>query len=161
MNWLKISGITAVVICISIFTIADFVIAGEIIKWQGTGFTTKFEQMEVGDVEGHIVAVWQGKQVFINEKTGEKTISISTNNMDINPKIGKVTLKGYGVATAPNGDQLIREHMGQAVGKGHFKGTFTYVKGTGQYEGTKGSGTWESWALSKDISYYEVVANME
>ena len=51
--------------------------------------------------------------------------------------------------------------MGQAVGKGHYKGTFTYVKGTGQFEGIKGSGTWESWDLSKGISYIEVVDKRE
>ena len=161
MNWLKIFGIIGVVICISIFTIADLVVAGETINWQGTGFTTKFEQMEVGDVEGHIIAVSQGKQVFINKKTGEKTVSISTNTMDINPKTGKVTLKGYGVGTAANGDQLIREQVGQAVGKGHYKGTFTWLKGTGQYEGVKGGGTWESWTLSKGVTYYEVVDKRE
>ena len=157
MNWLRIFGIIGVTICVSISTIASFVVAGETIKWHGTGYATKLEKIEVGDVEGHIIAIGQAKQVFINENTGEKIFGIAVNSMDINPKMGKLTVNGYGIKTAPNGDQLISEHMGQAADKGHVKGTFSWVKGTGQFEGVKGSGTWESWALSQGVYYYEVV----
>ena len=131
-------------------------VAGEKIKWHGTGVTTKFEQIEVGDEDGHVLAIMVGKQVFINEKTGERTASISVNTVDMNPKAGLFIVEGYGVSTAPNGDKLVRRHEGKAVGKGQMKGTFTWVKGTGQWENIKGGGTWESWSLAPDISYYEV-----
>ena len=115
---LKKLGLAFVFICISILTISYSVQAGETYKWHGTGYTTKFEQVEVGDVEGHIMAIYQANQVFINDNTGEKTVSISTSTMDINPKTGLVTVEGYGVSKAPNGDVLIRKHEGKAVGKG-------------------------------------------
>jgi hypothetical protein len=33
--------------------------------------------------------------------------------------------------------------------------------GTGKREGTKGGGTWESWTLTPDTTYYEVEGEME
>jgi hypothetical protein len=89
-------------------------VAGEKEKWIGTGVTTKFEQIQVGDEEGHVLALMQNKQVFINQKTGEKMASTSTNLIDMNPKAGLLTVSGYGVTTDPNGDKLIRAHEGKA-----------------------------------------------
>ena len=65
MYKLKILCATAVFILISLLVISNTAIAGETYKWQGTGLTTKFEQIEVGDVEGHVVAIMQAKQLFI------------------------------------------------------------------------------------------------
>ena len=86
--------------------------------------------------------------------------STSKNTLDINPKTGKVTVKGYGVSTWPNGDTLIRAHEGKMVGKGHMKGTFYYIKGTGKYKGVKGGGTWNSYSLAPQVTYYEVEGEM-
>jgi hypothetical protein len=155
--------LTVLTVVLFIFGIAaiDCAVAGEKIKWHGTGITTKFEKIEVGDEEGHIIAIAEAKQVFINETTGEKTVSTSKNIMDINPKAGQVTVQGYGVSTWPNGDKLIRAHKGKMVGKGHMKGTYSYIKGAGNYEGVKGGGTWDSYSLAPQVSYYEVEGEME
>lgn len=104
--------------------------------------------------------IFEGKQVFIYETTGEKMVTIAKNTMDLNPKAGQITVQGYGVTTDPNGDKLIRKHEGKAIGKGHMKGTWSWVKGTGKYEGTTGGGTWESWSLAPQIGYYEVEGDM-
>ncbi len=40
MNWVRIFGIIGVTICVSIPTIAGFVVAGETIKWHGTDYVT-------------------------------------------------------------------------------------------------------------------------
>lgn len=155
---------------LAIFTMALFVfgvaiinyaVAGEKNKWHGTGVTTKWEQIEVGDEEGHVVAIAEAKQVYINEATGDKFVSDAKNTLDINLKTGQGTVKGYGVSTSPNGDIIIRSHEGKTVGKGQMKGTYTYIKGTGKYEGVKGGGTWHSFSLAPQVDYYEVEGEME
>jgi hypothetical protein len=161
MSWSKLFAVTAMVMFVFGIATFDCAVAGEKQKWHGTGVTTKFEQIEVGDEEGHVLAFMEAKQVFINETTGEKMVSISISTMDLNPKAGLVVVRGYGVGTDPNGDKLIRAHEGKAVGKGHMKGTFSWIKGTGKYQGVKGGGTWESWSLTPQITYYEVEDEME
>jgi hypothetical protein len=160
MSWLKIISATAIIICILGITTIDCAVAGEKTKWHGTGVTSNWQQIEVGDEKGHVLAIFEGKQVFINETTGEKMVTIAKNTMDLNPKAGQITIQGYGVTTDPNGDKLIRKHEGKAIGKGHMKGTWSCVKGTGKYEGTTGGGTWESWSLAPQIGYYEVEGDM-
>ena len=157
----KLFTVLTVVLFICGIATIDCALAGQKMKWHGTGVTTKWEQIEVGDEEGHVVAISEAKQVFINETTGEKSVSNSINNLDINPKTGQGTVRGYGVSTFPNGDKLIRAHEGKIVGKGQMKGTFTYIKGTGKYEGVKGGGTWHSFSLAPQVTYYEVEGEME
>jgi hypothetical protein len=151
----KLFIVFAVFSFIFVITMFDCVLAGEKIKVHGTSFTTDWQQTKVGDEEGHILGIQQSTQVYINEITGEKYVSTGTNSFDINPKKGYFTMNGYGITTDPEGDQLIRKTKGKPVGKGHWKGTTTYIKGTGKYEGVKGSGTWESWSLTPKISYIE------
>jgi hypothetical protein len=81
--------------------------------------------------------------------------------MDINLKTGQGSLQGYGVGIDKDGDKSFRTHEGKPVGKGHWKGTWTIVKGTGKYEGTKGGGTWDSYSLTPKQSYVEVEGEME
>ena len=40
--------------------------AGEKVKAHGASFTVKFEQMEVGDEEGHVIAIYEQKQIYIS-----------------------------------------------------------------------------------------------
>lgn len=41
---------------------------------------------------------------------------------------------------------------GEAVGEGHWKGSWTVVGGTGKYEGGTGGGTWDSYSLAPQHS---------
>jgi hypothetical protein len=75
--------------------------------------------------------------------------------MDINLKTGQGSLQGYGTVTDKDGDKMIRAHKGKPVGKGHWKGTYVMVKGTGKYEGITGEGTWDTYSLGKGQSYVE------
>ena len=136
--------------------------AGEKFKSHGVSFVTDSKQIEVGDEEGHVLLLVDQKQLYINDTTGKKMVSTSKNLMDINFKTGQGTLKGYGVETLPNGGKLIRTHEGKVVGKGHWKGTWSILKGTGKYEGTKGGGTWDSYMMGQgQPSYMEVEGEME
>jgi hypothetical protein len=151
--------LTAVLFVFGIAMI-DYALAGEKVKLHATSVTTKMHQMEVGDEEGHVIILSESKQVYFNEKTGEKETRVGINIMDINLKTGKGTLKGYGVMTSPNGDKRFTISEGKPVGKGHWKGTYTYTKGTGKLEGIKGEGTWDSYSLAPGISYIEVEGEM-
>ena len=157
----KLFTVLTVVLFVFGITMLNCAVAGEKQKFTGTGVGTKWEQMEVGDEEGHVIAISESKAVYVFEKTGEKFVSISRNTFDINLKTGQGTLKGYGVSTYANGDTSFRTHEGKPVGKGHWKGTWIITKGTGKYEGAKGGGTWESKSLAPGISYYEIESEIE
>ena len=52
--------------------------------------------------------------------------------------------------------------MGKPVGKDHWKGTYTYTRGTGKFKGIKGSGTWESFSMGQGYpSVLEIVGEQE
>ena len=157
----KLFAVTAVVMLVFGIATIDCAVAAEKVKYHGTSVTTNWQQMEVGDEEGHVLATSEAKQIYINEKTGEKLVSICKNTMDINLKTGQGTLKGYGVSTFPNGDKIVRMHEGKPVGKGHWKGTYSYIKGTGKYEGVKGKGIWDSYSLAPQMSYMEVEGKVD
>ena len=161
MSWSKIFAVTAVVMFVFGIATIDCAVAGEKMKWHGATYTVKWEQIEVGDEEGHVVAVYKSKAIYFNEITGEKTAGTSVNMIDINLKTGQGSVQGYGVSIDKDGDKSFRTHEGKPVGKGHWKGTWTIVKGTGKYEGTKGGGTWDSYSLTPKQSYVEVEGELE
>ena len=154
---------TVLTVVLFVFGIAmiDCAVAGEKVKAYGTSVNTKWHQIEVGDEEGHVIAVSENKVVYFNEKTGEKATQIFTATWDFNTKTGQGTLKGYGVMTSSNGDKRFSTSEGKPVGKGNFKGTYTYTGGTGKFEGLKGGGTWDSKSLAPGISYNEVEGERE
>ena len=157
--------ISATTMIIFIFTIAmvNCALAGEKIKYKSHGatFTDKWEQIEVGDEEGHVLAVYKSKAIYFNESTGKKSVCFSVNTMDINLKTGQGFVQGYGITTDKDGDKMIRSHKGKPAGKGHWKGTFVYVKGTGKYDGVTGGGIWDSYSLGQGKSHLEVEGEMQ
>ena len=162
MSWSKIFAMTAVVMFVFGIATIDCAVAGEKLKWHGATYSVKWEQIEVGDKEGHVVAVTESKQIYFNELTGERFAGPSVNMMDINLKTGQGFLQGYGSVTDKDGDKQFRTHEGKPVGKDHWKGTWTYVKGTGKYEGIKGGGTWDQYSLwPQQQSYLEIEGEVE
>ncbi|MCF8038007.1 MAG: hypothetical protein K9K79_01695 [Desulfohalobiaceae bacterium] len=162
MSWNKLFAITTMVIFVLGAAMFDCALAGEKMKWHGAAFTTDWQQIKVGDVEGHVIAVSKAKQLYINEKTGEKHVSNTVDTFDMNLKTGQGSLRGYGVSILKNGDKTYRRHEGKSIGKGHWHGTWSWVKGTGKYEGIKGGGTWETFSMGRgEPSYVEVEGEME
>ena len=129
------------------------VAAGDKVKAHCTSVTNKFEKMDVGDVEGHFVAVYEQKQLWIDDNTGEKSIAIGHGILDMNAKTGEGVIDGYAVRIYPNGEKWFSKYTGKPSGKGRSEGTFEYIGGTGKYEGLSGSGTWESEDMGQGISY--------
>ena len=154
MSWSRICSVSiAVILLIGIASIIP-AMAGETVKLKATctSVNTKWHQIEVGDVEGHVVAVFENKQVWVSEITGERSTAVSRGTMDFNTKTGQGTANGYSTMTYANGDKRFGSYEGKIVGKGRWKGTFTDIGGTGKYEGCKGGGTWESESLGRGIS---------
>ena len=58
--------------------------------------------------------------------------------------------------------KTITTHEGLPAGKDHWKGTWTYVSGTGKYEGVKGSRIWDSYSMGQgQPSLLEVAGEVE
>lgn len=127
----------------------------EKVKATATSINTKFEKINVGDEDGHIIAIVENKQVWSASDTDEKSTAFSRGFMDFNPKTGKGTFTGYGIRTYKNGEKWFSRFEGKPAGKGRWEGTYTYNGGTGKYEGMTGSGTWKSHSLAPGISIVE------
>jgi hypothetical protein len=53
-------------------------------------------------------------------------------------------------------------HEGKPVGKGHWKGTWSILKGTGKHKGGKGGGIWDSYSMGQgQPSYLEAEGEIE
>jgi len=157
----RIFAVTTFIIFVFGITTIDCAIAGEKFKAHGSSYMVKWEQLEVGDEEGHVIAITESQQFYFNETTGDKHPSTSIGTMDMNIKTGQGSGKGYGTSIDKDGDKSFRTWEGKTVGKGHWKGTFTYIKGTGKYEGIKGGGTWDQYSIAPKQSYLEVEGEME
>lgn len=162
MSWIKNITLIAFIIFVFSLSLLEFALAGEKIKLHGSSFITEWQQLEVGDTEGHVMAIFKAKQIYLNEINNEKFTSSEVNTMDINLKTGQGSVKGYGVSEYMNGDITTRKYKGRSVGKNHWKGTWTFVKGTGKYDGVEGGGTWDSYSMGRGKpSYIEVEGEME
>ena len=109
--------------------------------------------IEVGDVEGHVIGLYENTQVWVDDITGERMTGYNRGTMDFNTKTGQGTMFGYSILTWPNGDKRYASSQGKMVGKGKWEGTFTDIDGTGKFKGTKGGGTWKSESLERGISH--------
>ncbi len=156
MSWYRILP-TVTVVMVLIVLVASPALAGETVKTKATGtsINTKWHQIEIGDTEGHVVAVFQNTQVWISEITGERATAFSRGTMDLNKKSGQGTMKGYNVTTFANGDKRFGSYEGKMVGKGQWEGTHTDIGGTGKYDGCTGGGTWKAKSLARGISHVE------
>ena len=131
--------------------------AGETVKIKasGTSINTKWHQIEVGDEEGHVIAVFQNTQAWVVEPAGIKTTQYSRGTMDLHKKTGQGTMQGYSIMTYPGGDKRYASFDGKIAGKGKWEGTYTDLGGTGKFEGCKGGGTWKTQSLGPGISHIE------
>lgn len=160
----KLVILTTVVVFVFGFIALDFAIAGEKlkIKSHGVTYTTKMHQIEVGDVEGHIIIIYEQRSIFANEISGEKFADRSVGFMNMNPnKPEEMYLTGYGVHTDKDGDKANRSFKGKPISKSQWKGVYTVTGGTGKFEGATGGGNWTSSMIAPQQSYVEVEGEME
>jgi len=138
--------------CIGVFLIAALILVPatpamakkEKFKGRHISQITKIHVIKVGDVEGHIIGIFQRRGLnFIN---GEVATYKSCGTLDITK--GKGTAEGYTQITYEDGSMTVAKFQGTLEplkGKRSTgKGTFSYIGGSGRFEGIKGGGSWTS-----------------
>jgi hypothetical protein len=151
-----------VMACIAV--IASFVgasivgdaLAGEKFKLRTVKYMTKWEQVNVGDEEGHCVAIGEAKGVVTNKEGkwfGDGWVLGWTATFDINPKVGSIVGGGYEVVSDRDGDKWWRRWEGKALKENYWEGKYTIVSGTGKFEGIKGKGNWSVVMLGPNQFY--------
>ena len=61
----KLIAAMNVILFIFGITMVNYAVAGEKFKGHGASTTVKWEQIEVGDEEGHVIALTQSKQILL------------------------------------------------------------------------------------------------
>ncbi len=121
-------------------------VAGEKVKVRKIQHNLKWEQINVGDVEGHVVAIYETKGVATNmerKQFSDGWLVRLTGLADVNLKTGFGTVQGYEELTDKDGNKYYCVWEGKRVkAEKPFEGVITIVKGTGKLEGIKGKGTW-------------------
>jgi hypothetical protein len=119
----------------------------------------KLERTDVGDIDGHIVSFMVAEGV--NVSTGDAKFFngaqiVSIINSDIVYFNG--LFQGYTKFT-DKGDSIFSKFEGRITntlsGEGNYvqsmEGTFSFIKGTGEFENIQGSGSFKGRYLSKII----------
>ena len=136
--------------CIGVFLIAALVLlpaaqAGEKTeKFKGRHISqiTKIHVSKVGDVEGHIIGLLERRGLDL--KNGE--VGTYRNWITFDTTKGKGTAVGYSQVTYEDGATTVAKVQGTLEPlegrRSTGKGTFTYIRGSGRFEGIKGGGSW-------------------
>jgi len=161
MSRSKIVRMTLIVFAMASFLVGEAVAgeSGKVVERE-VYYVTTVHRLNVPDVEGHINSLTEAKAINFNEKFGN-SIGYLTQLADGIKGIG--TVQGYTQITYPDGSTITSKWMGEMKGAGlgptggsGAKGTWSYIKGTGKYEGIKGQGTYDSYVLGPGQWYSEV-----
>ena len=105
---------------------------------------TKAERVEVADVPGHVLVV--GEQMGLRFMAdGEAGIYSGWFTADYTNGSGKH--EGYSATTFDDGSRIVTRMEGTTKASedgriSEFKGAFSYVSGSGRFEGIRGKGTY-------------------
>jgi len=156
-----------IAVFLGVVALAD-ALAGEKIKGRTVKNTVKWEQINVGDEDGHVVAVWESKGVrSITEGrgAGDAWLSHEMGLFDMNVKTGLGSGHGYGEMADKDGDKCFYRWEGgyhkDALGGTYWKGKYTFVKGTGKWEGIRGNGVSISRNVAPGWGYTDWEAEVE
>jgi hypothetical protein len=127
-------------------------------------YSTAVHTLKVPDVEGHTIFLSEAKGIGFSEKWGAY-LGYKTYTLDLIK--GEGTQAGYGHYTFPDGSTYDTKFEGKnkgsalkfsagIVGSAAAEGTWTYIKGTGKFEGIQGGGTWKSYGMAPDQWYCDV-----
>ncbi len=134
---------------IGIFIIAALLLVpatqarAETVKCRVVTYLAKVEWSPVGDVKGHIVGFYSRRGLAFFENGEVATFS---NRGSFDSIKGKSSYQGYSLFTYEDGSTTIGKVQGtltpiEGTKQRSVKGTQEYIKGTGRFEGIKGSGT--------------------
>ena len=110
-------------------------------------FATGFPSAKVPDTEGHAIYLLEAKGMSFSEKWGP-CLLVQAGTGDYTKGLGPC--EGYTHYIYPDGSTRTIKWKGEAravgpgiTGGGVGAGTWTYIKGTGKFEGIQGGGTFE------------------
>ncbi|HMK77754.1 MAG TPA: hypothetical protein VK568_16455 [Thermodesulfobacteriota bacterium] len=159
MSKFKIVGmIVLIAFAMSIVLVGDAVAAekGKVTYRQVFNVTT-IHTLKVPDVEGHAYTLFEAKGILFSEKWGPAVVSMIAS-FDLIKGLG--TFQGYAHTTYPDGSTNTTRFEGKAIssgvgltGTGVSEVTWTYVKGTGKFQGIQGRGTSKSYVLAPGQFY--------
>ena len=119
---------------------------------------TKYESTEVGDTEGHFLNQYEAKDItsdgrFITYKKAQSDYIKGTGphsgyNEVVDREGGTYFSKFSGMTTTKKSPE------GKPIKT--VKGSYTYTKGTGKYEGIQGGGTYKGMVIGKGIISIDV-----
>ena len=139
-----IAFVTLITLAFGVVLISDAV-AGEKFKIRTVKQSVKWEQIEVGDQEGHIIAMNEAKGISTNMEGkwfADGWVQHYAALYDLNPKAGVIVVHGYEQRTALDGDKVCYRFEGKQIRKDYWEGTYIILSGTGKFEGIRGEGTW-------------------
>jgi hypothetical protein len=139
-----------------------FVQAAERGKWTGRGvmYATSYQSIPVGDVEGHIIFLLEAKGIGFGEPWGPCLIKDSETG---DRTKGAGSTEGYAIWTYPDGSTITTKGKGVSrstgpgkTGAGGGEGTWTFVSGTGKFQGIQGGGTSKFWHAGPGQAYADI-----
>jgi hypothetical protein len=135
-------------------TLIGDALAGEKVKFRDNLVVMKWEQIEVGDREGHTIALYQAKGIISNSEGKpflDRWAITDSGLMDSDSKANSGTGHGHEVLTDRDGDKIfIKWEVTTGAG---IRGTHEIVGGTGKWQGIRGKGTCSADLLSP-VQYY-------
>jgi hypothetical protein len=148
----KIIALVAVITLAFAATAIGNAVAGEKVQQKVRAVFQYFkaEAAKVGDVPGHVVGVSEANGLTFPEKDEPGAYSVQVMFDYVN---GSGPHWGYVTSTWEDGSTTVIKVEGTTTatqgGKiSLFKGTYTYVKGTGRYAGIEGSGSYTGKRLT-------------
>jgi hypothetical protein len=146
MSKSKIMALIALINLAFTVTAIGNAVAGEEVQQKTRAVYSYFkaEAAKVGDVPGHVIGVGEANGLTFPEKDEPAAYSVQVMFDYVN---GSGPHWGYAMSTWGDGSTTVVKVEGTTTatqgGKiSLFKGTYTYVKGTGRYAGIKGGGSY-------------------
>jgi hypothetical protein len=139
--------------------------AAEEMKWKSITYVTKMEVKPVGDVDGHVAGTWarRGVCLFAN---GEVAVYASGGTLE--STMGKGVAKGENTCTLADGSSVtmswtVSFEPGAAKLPVYRDGKGEYVRGTGRFQGIKGTISFfgAAYTPNKDETKGDVVMDCE
>jgi hypothetical protein len=139
-NW-RIIGILLIAACLLLLAMPA-IAKTEKVKARNVSQITNMHVFKVGDVDGHIIAIYERRGLGFFD--GE--VATYLNRAMFDATKGKGTVEGYVTYTFEDGSTTVSRFQGTIApleGKRLTgEGTYTYIGGSGRFEGIKGDGKW-------------------
>lgn len=135
---------------------AKSVVAGEQGDWVGRAAlaTTSYTETSISDADGHVVYHGTMEGVVFNDD-GDGFLDNAHYEVVFFGDTSTIDM-GYKTFTMIDGSRVIARFEGTEAVPPVFKGTWTFIHGSGQYEGITGSGRYTVTTVS-DIALWDIL----